>query len=94
LKIKRIIWFEEIVEKLERKHHVQPEEVKEVFLDHPKFRFVERGHRFEEHVYAAIGRTNDGRYLIVFFVYRQDKTIIILSARDMTPTERKKYEQK
>ena len=94
MKIKGLIWFEEIIEKLERKHHVQQEEVKEVFLSRPKFRFVEKGHRFEEHVYAAMGRTNEGRYLIVFFVYRQDKSALILSARDMTPAERKKYEQK
>lgn len=94
MKIKGLIWFEEIIEKLERKHHVQPEEVKEVFLGRPKFRFVENGHRSKENVHAALGRTNEGRYLIVFFVYRQDKSALILSARDMTPTERKKYEQK
>jgi uncharacterized DUF497 family protein len=94
LKIKGIIWFEEIAEKLERKHHVHPEEVKEVFLRRPKFRFVERGHRSKEHVYAAMGRTTEGRYLIIFFVYRQDKSALVLSARDMTPAERKKYEQK
>ena len=34
-----------------------------------------------------------GRYLMVFFVYKTDKLALILSARDMTKSERKRYEQ-
>lgn len=94
MKIKGFIWFEEILEKLERKHHVRQEEVREVFANRPKFRFVEKGHHSGENVYAALGQTNAGRHLIVFFVYKKDKDALILSARNMTPAERKKYEQK
>jgi uncharacterized DUF497 family protein len=94
LKIKEVIWFEEIIEKLEQKHHVRQEEVREVFANRPKFRFVEKGHRSGENVYAALGITNAGRRLIVFFVYKKDKSALILSARNMTFAERKKYEQK
>ena len=94
MKIKGFIWFQEILEKLERKHHVRQEEVREVFASRPKFRLVEKGHHAGENVYAALGRTNAGRLLIVFFVYKKDKGALILSARDMTPAERKKYEQK
>jgi len=32
----------------------------------PYFRFVEKGHRSGENVYAARGQTKNGRYLIVF----------------------------
>ncbi len=94
MKIKGFIWFEEILEKLARKHHVQQEEVREVFANRPKFRFVEKGHHSEENVYAALGQTNAGRHLIVFFVYKKNKDALVLSARNVTPAERKKYEQK
>jgi len=60
----------------------------------PRFRFVEKGHRRGEDVYAALGRTEAGRYLMVFFVYREDQRIIVLSARDMTVGERRLYERK
>ncbi|KAM3112713.1 hypothetical protein [Phormidesmis sp. 146-33] len=60
----------------------------------PNFRFVERGNRQDEDVYAASGRTNAGRYLIVFFIYKQDGDALILSARDMDNAERKRYRRK
>jgi uncharacterized DUF497 family protein len=93
LKIKGIIWLDDIIEKLIRKHNVQQHEVREVFVNRPCFRFVEKGHRSEENVYVAMGQTDSGRYLIVFFVYKTDKRALILSARDMTKSERKFYEK-
>jgi uncharacterized DUF497 family protein len=92
LKIKGIIWLDEILEKLIRKHNVQQREVREVLTNKPRFRFVEKGHRSGENVYAAMGQTQGGRYLIVFFVYKTDKRALILSARDMTKAERSLYE--
>jgi uncharacterized protein len=94
LKIKRIIWLDEIIEKLIQKHNVSQNEVKEVLDRKPYFRLVEKGHREGENVYAAMGQTNSGRYLIVFFVYKKDGSALILSARDMTHAERRKYEQR
>lgn len=44
-----------------------------------------------EDVYAAFGQSNAGRFLSVFFVYTLDKRAIIVSARDMTEKERRKY---
>lgn len=94
MKIEGFVWFDHIVEKLEQKHDVQQYEVREVFTNQPQFRFVEKGHHSEENVYAAIGQTDAGRYLIVFFVYKKDKSALILSARNMTNGERRRYEQK
>ena len=94
MKISGLIWLDAIVDKLDWKHHVQPEEVREVFNNRPKFRFVEKGHHPNEHVYFAAGRTDNGRYLIVFFVYKQDKHALILSTRKMTRRERRQYERK
>lgn len=93
MKIKGIIWFDEIIEKLRKKHNVQQNEVREVFSNKPYFRFVEKGHRFGENVYAVMGQANSGRYLTIFFVYKKDGRALILSARDMTKSERRRYEK-
>ena len=42
-----------------------------------------------EDLYAALGRTESGRYLIVFFIYKLSGEAFILSARDMDDKERK-----
>lgn len=94
MKIRGLIWLDEIIDKLVRKHRVSQIEVLEVLASRPYFRFVEKGHRAGEDVYAAMGQTDSGRYLIVFFVYKKDAYAIILSARDMTPAERKRYEER
>jgi hypothetical protein len=57
VKITGLIWLEEVVEKLWLKHHVEPNEVMELVASRPKFRFVEKGHRAGEDVYAALGAT-------------------------------------
>jgi len=93
MKIEGLIWLEDIVEKLEQKHKVFQNEVREVLQSNPHFRFVEKGYRSGENVYAALGRTQGGRYLIIFFVYKKDRRALVLSARDMTPAERKRYEE-
>jgi uncharacterized protein len=94
LKITGFFWLEEIIEKLARKHQVQIEEVEELFRGEPKFRFVERGHREGENVYSALGQTEAGRYLIVFFVWKTDGRALPISARDMKPGERRLYARK
>jgi uncharacterized DUF497 family protein len=94
LKIVGFIWLEEIVEKLSRKHHVDAAEVAELFANAPRFLFVEKGHRTGENVYSGVGQTDAGRYLICFFVYKQDRRALVLSARDMSGAERKRYERK
>jgi len=94
LKIIGFIWYHEVVKKIEQKHNVQQDEVREVFANHPRFRFVEKGYEPGENVYATLGRTKAGRYLIIFFIYKKDRLALIISARDMTHAERRRYEQK
>jgi len=91
LEIFDLIFLDRIVEKLDRKHNVQEREVREVFKNSPTIRFVEKGTRQNENVYAALSQTDSGRYLIVYFIYKQDKSALILSARDMDNAERKRY---
>ena len=94
MKISALIWLEEIVEKVARKHNVSREEVRQVLMNSKHFRFVEKGHREGENVYSALGQTDAGRYLIVFFVYKKEGKALILSARDMSNAERGKYDKK
>ena len=89
--ITRIVWLEDIVEKLRWKHNVQEHEVIEVLENRPRFRRKETGHMPGEDVFAAFGKTDEGRLLSVFFVHTRDKRAIIVSARDMTKREAKKY---
>lgn len=94
MRIRDLIWLEEIVEKLWVKHQVVASEVREVLEGRPQFRFVEKGHRRGENLYAALGQTEAGRYLTVFFVLKKDGQALVVSARDMSSTERKRYEQR
>lgn len=91
MRIADIIWLPHIIDKLAWKHQVEPEEIDEVLFGKPIFRKVQKGHIPDEDVYSALGRTEAGRYLIVFFVYKQTREALILSARDMDPKERRQY---
>ena len=93
MRIEEVLWLEEIVEKLWRKHRVEPEEVEEVLAGRPEIRHIEKGHHPDEDLYLALGRTDAGRYLSVFFIYKLDERALIISARDMSSSERKRYER-
>lgn len=93
MKLAGIIWLEEIVEKIDRKHRVTQDEVRDVLRSSSHFRFVEKGHRRGENVYSAMGQTSAGRYLIVFFVRKKTRQALPISARDMTRGERRRYEK-
>ena len=94
MRIDNFIWLPAIVDKIQWKHSVVPEEAEEVFFNQPKFRFVEIGHRKGDNVYSASGQTDGGRYLTVFFVFKKPDSALILSARDMDQKERRRYERK
>ena len=92
--IERVSWSEAIVDKLLAKHQVLPTEAEELLFSQPEFRFVERGERKGEDIYAALGQTDAGRYLIVYFIMKQQNVALVLSARDMEHKERRLYERK
>ena len=91
MKITGLIWLDDIIDKLARKHAVQMHEAQEVLSSHAHIRFVEKGRRVGEDLYAAYGRTDAGRNLAVFFVYKKTKEALVVSARDMTKSERRSY---
>ena len=69
-------------------------EVEEVFVYRPRFRFVAKDHQFGEDVYSAMGQTDAGRYLIVFFILKPYHRALIVSARNMDRKERREYGRK
>jgi uncharacterized DUF497 family protein len=68
VEVHEIIWLDTFVEKLWRKHRVSIDEVEQVLSGRPRVRRVARGDVAGEDVYAGMGRTAGGRYLIVFYV--------------------------
>jgi uncharacterized DUF497 family protein len=89
------IWQPDVIEKVAVKHQLTQEEIEEVFFNQPKFRFLEPGrHTPGENVYSAEGQTDAGRYISVFFILKSTGDALILSARDMTRRERRRYQRK
>jgi len=94
LQLKEIVWYREFVNKIRKKHNVSVAEVEEALFNKPVFRKVQRGKVKEEDAYIAYNRTFAGRYLFVVFIYKMNNTGIVISARDMSPRERKYYNAK
>ena len=94
MKIIGIIWLQKIVEKLAKKHHITKDEVEQVFVNNPQYRFLEQGRIEGENVYSAYGRTNAGRYVTAIFIRKFGDLALIISARDMDKKERKQYGKK
>lgn len=94
MRIIDILWLPNIIDKLAWKHGVDPEEVDDILFGNPHFRRVQRGHVDGEDLYAALGQSRSGRYLIVFFLYKRSREALILSARDMDDKERRRYERR
>jgi uncharacterized DUF497 family protein len=94
LEIRGVIWLRRIINKLAQKHQIEPEEVEEIFENRPWFRRLERGDVAGEDLYSAMGQTDDGRYLIVFFIYKRTREALVISARDMSKKEWRRYGRK
>lgn len=94
MNIEAVFIARDIEEKLWEKHHVSREEVEQVFESNPRFHFTEKGHVHGEDVYRAIGQTENGRYLVVIFIYKSDQAALVISARDLTAKEKKRYAKK
>jgi len=92
--ISDIIWLDTIVEKLAWKHRVLTNEIEEVLTGQCKILKKETGKVEGEHLYNALGRTKNGRYLSVFFIKKLSNKALIITARDMNFRERKRYEKK
>ncbi len=89
MRIDRIIWLQNIVDKLAEKDDVEVEEVEEVFELLPTIKRGPKGKRKGENLYYAYGQTEDGRYLFIVFINKPGHMALVLSARDMSSKERR-----
>ncbi len=94
MEINEIIWHYRFVEKLEVKHHVTTDEVEEVLRGRKKVYRVEKGKVEGEDIYLALGQTDTGRYLAIFFILKANHDALPISARDMDQKERRQYGRK
>lgn len=94
MQVHEVIWLDTVVEKLWRKHHVSVDEVEQVLSRRPRVRRVARGDVAGEDVHAAMGRTAEGRYLIVFYVLKAGTQALVISARQLSNKERRQYAKK
>jgi len=81
-------WQEWIREKIIIKHSVQPQEVEECFYES-----VYKMKRSRNNTYELFSRSQAGRYLAIAFVWNQ-RSIRIITARDMSKKERDYYHRK
>jgi len=91
MKVTGVIWLRDVVDKISWKHHVTTDEVEEAISRWPLYRFIETGDVEGEDLYAALGRTEAGRYLTVFFIHKATGEALVISARDMNKNERRSY---
>ena len=87
-----IIWKTRFADKMAAKHRVSIWQVEEVLTEKAFVVRIARGRVAGEDVYEAFGQTHAGRYLVVFFI-RKKNAALPISARDMTPSERRYYEK-
>jgi hypothetical protein len=74
------------------KHGVLFDEAKTVFDDPLYVDFYDPDHSDDEERYLIVGESNRGRLLIVSYTERKD-SIRIISAREVTRSEREAYEE-
>lgn len=74
------------------KHGVSFDEAKTVFNDPLYIDFYDPDHSDQEERYLVIGKSSNDRLLIVSYTERGD-TVRLISAREVTPAERKDYEE-
>ena len=75
------------------KHDVEWRESEQVFFNRPLIVIDDAAHSMSEARFAAFGKTDAGRKLIVVYTVR-DALIRVISARDMSRKERVFYEDR
>lgn len=71
-----------------------PHEVEEVLSGNFRIFKRESGKVEGEDLYNALGKTEAGRHLSVFFVKKLGNRALIITARNMNQRERRRYEKK
>lgn len=85
-------WDTEKADSNLKKHGVSFDEASTVFGDVLARIFDDDMHSFEEKRNIIVGHSSENRFLIVSFTEKENDIIRIISAREVTPKERRKYE--
>jgi len=86
-------WDQGNVDKNLIKHEVENWECEQVFFNKPLLVIDDPKHSISEKRWAAFGKTDADRFLIVVFTKRGD-LIRVISGRDMNKREREFYDEK
>ncbi|KUK36975.1 MAG: Uncharacterized protein XD66_0321 [Thermacetogenium phaeum] len=84
VRISRFEWDEGNIGHIAR-HNIEPDEAEEVFANFPLYR------RAKTNRMAAYGQTDGGRYLFVVFERKPSGVIRVVTAREMSLSERRCY---
>lgn len=84
MEVRSFWWDEENIEHI-ADHGVEPYEAEEAIDNAILVRKVALGK------YIAFGQTDYGRYLIVVFAPKPNQRLRVVTARDMTPAEKKRF---
>jgi hypothetical protein len=87
VKVSAFLWDDDNIDHISA-HGVTQWEVEQLFRRKPKVR------RAREDRYQAAGTTEAGRYLLVHFRYFGQGVVRPITARDMSPKERRSYGKK
>lgn len=74
-------------------HRVTDSECEDVFFNLPLIIASDGKHSVDEKRFFALGRTEINRWLFISFIVKKD-LIRVISARDMTRSEQRKYAEK
>ena len=83
----RFWWDENNIEHISN-HGVEPFEAEEVLDDDPLIVKAGGGK------YVAYGQTEAGRYLLVVFALKPEQRLRVITARDMTAAEKKRFKRR
>ena len=90
----QFIWDSRKARQNLKKHGVPFEEASTVFADPLAGTISDPDHSFEETRFVTIGFSAKGRLLVVVHTEEDDDPVRIISAREATSQERKRYETK
>jgi len=86
-------WDQGNIDKNLIRHKVENWECEQIFFNRPLLVLDDFQHSIPEKRWAAFGKTDADRFLIIIFAKRDD-LIRVISARDMNKKERKFYDEK
>ncbi len=94
--IEDLYWRPDRVEHIAR-HSVEPEEVEEAVFEDRAGLLLRVGPAErdpQETIYRYFGRTRAGRHLLVVLLYLGEGLAMPVTARDMTPQERRRFNER